>query len=197
VANSAIIDRTQLRNGWLQSLREFIHKARSDRRATVEPASQSGTVEAPPSRAIETKPKARFAEPALVPGTGSATPPPTVVALVVGLRGRALTDILDLLVRQREQGEALAVVVTDDDDFIPIRRRRLPFEYLPTPERCREHCPDLDWELYRLRRLFLIRRKWQPLRIMAFGDPARALLETWRGSPFETAAPGPDLHHLG
>jgi hypothetical protein len=45
--------------------------------------------------------------------------------------------------------------------------------------------PELDWDLYRLRRLALLRRKWQPKRIVAFGPAARALVDAWQKSPFE------------
>ena len=36
-----------------------------------------------------------------------------------------------------------------------------------------------------LRRLALLRRKWQPVRIVAFGPAAARLLLQWKDSPFE------------
>jgi hypothetical protein len=36
-----------------------------------------------------------------------------------------------------------------------------------------------------MRRLALLRRKWQPVRIVAFGPSAAQLLQHWKDSPFE------------
>ena len=63
----------------------------------------------------------------------------------------------------------------------------------PPPGRAAEGYADLPWDVYRLRRLAILRRKYQPLRIIAFGAEAHALLAAWRASPFEADFPGPDL----
>lgn len=47
----------------------------------------------------------------------------------------------------------------------------------------RRFCTDL----YRLRRLALIRRKWQPVGVVGFGPASGAWLREWRDSPFEDA----------
>ena len=49
---------------------------------------------------------------------------------------------------------------------------------------------DLAVVLYRLRRLALLRRKWQPVRIVAFGAAASTLVREWVASPFED----PSIH---
>ncbi|MGH6919149.1 MAG: hypothetical protein ACREJ0_15760, partial [Geminicoccaceae bacterium] len=69
--------------------------------------------------------------------------------------------------------------------FDLFRARGRIFEYLPPPEARERFAPDLHWDLYLLRRLALIRRKWQPVRVVAFGRTAAEVVQLWRDSPFE------------
>jgi hypothetical protein len=80
------------------------------------------------------------------------------------------------------------VVMTDSDAFDLFRGRKVVVEYLPPAEQRVQFAADLDWDLYRLRRLALLRRKWQPARIVAFGAAASALVREWAASPFEDAS---------
>ena len=116
-----------------------------------------------------------------------------VLALLVGAAPDQYAGAVALLGRQLKAGKAVPVVVTDNEDFSALRAERLPFEYLPPPGRAAEGYADLPWDVYRLRRLAILRRKYQPLRIIAFGAEAHALLAAWRASPFEADFPGPDL----
>jgi GR25 family glycosyltransferase involved in LPS biosynthesis len=101
-----------------------------------------------------------------------------VLAVVVGLAEEELEAVVERTAGDRA---VVPVFLTDQDGFAVFRTRRLAFEYLPPPAAR----PGLDWELYRLRRLALLRRKWQPVRIVAFGSEASALVRAWRDSPFE------------
>lgn len=101
-----------------------------------------------------------------------------IMVVVVGLPEDMIEPVLDQIAGDRN---VTPIFVTDDDGFAVFRTRRLAFEYLPAPV----PRPDLDWQLYRLRRLALLRQKWQPARIVAFGGEASALLRAWRESPFE------------
>jgi hypothetical protein len=59
------------------------------------------------------------------------------------------------------------------------------FEFLPARTDQERFAADLDWRLFTLRRLALIRRKWQPVRVIAFGRPAVEVVQLWLDSPFE------------
>ena len=76
---------------------------------------------------------------------------------------------------------SVPVFLTDDDRFEIFVRHRAIFEYLPPVE----PAPHLDVDLYRLRRLALLRRKWQPSKIIALGAEAARLVQLWRASPLE------------
>lgn len=101
-----------------------------------------------------------------------------VLAVVIGLAEEELEAVVERTLGDRT---VVPVFLTDQDGFRVFRTRRLAFEYLPPPA----PRPGLDWDLYRLRRLALLRRKWQPVRIVAFGSEASALVRAWRRSPFE------------
>jgi GR25 family glycosyltransferase involved in LPS biosynthesis len=109
-----------------------------------------------------------------------------MLIVLVGLGREECAKALDTLESVGRQLGVVPVVITDSAAaFAPLRARRIAFEYLPPAERQERLMPGLDWELYRLRRLALLRRKWQPQRIVAFGPTARALVDAWQKSPFE------------
>ena len=103
-----------------------------------------------------------------------------VFAVVVGLPRAELTAVV---ARLASRSTTIPIFLTDSDAFEVFRTHRAVFEYLPPPN----HDPSLDWPLYRMRRLALLRRKWQPARIVAFGPAAAQLLNAWRQSPFDEA----------
>jgi hypothetical protein len=108
-----------------------------------------------------------------------------IMALAIGLGDDELVGVLDLLIAQRRRSDLEPIVITDSDSFEGLRARRLAFEYLPAPGLRARFAPQLEWDLYLLRRLALMRRKWQPVRIVAFGPAAAQLLARWKDSPFE------------
>ena len=113
-----------------------------------------------------------------------------IVVVAFGLEPGQRTSTLDLALRFGAERGVVPLVLTDDDDFAPLRSRGMAFEYFP-PRSVREaHAPTLEWELYLQRRLALIRRKWRPLRIIAFGGPAADVVRLWTDSPFEDPSLG-------
>lgn len=109
---------------------------------------------------------------------GGGRSAPCVFVVVIGVPSDDLATVVDRLV---SEGGPRPVFLTDDDRFEIFRRHRAIFEYLPPVE----PAADLDVELYRLRRLALLRRKWQPVRIVGFGAEAARIIQMWRASPFE------------
>jgi hypothetical protein len=111
-----------------------------------------------------------------------------VVAL--GLEPDQRGSVLDVVARYGTEGDVVPLVLTDDDDFAPLRSRSMLFEYFPPPADRERLAPALEWELYLLRRLALIRRKWRPVRVIAFGRTAAGLVRLWSESPFEDPSLG-------
>lgn len=114
-----------------------------------------------------------------------------VMAVVAcGLAPEERAGVLDVVARQGATGDFLPLVLTDDDDFAPLRSRSMLFEYLPPAAVREDFAPALEWDLYLQRRLALIRRKWRPVRVIAFGRAAADLVQLWAESPFEDPALG-------
>ena len=130
-------------------------------------------------------PPARYDAPALRRLDGERPSRRVFIAVVTGLAAPALEQALDLLKEQSEALDVETVLVTDQLDFTAFRRRGMIFEYLAPVEARRARRDDLDWELFELRRLALLRRKWQPGRIVGFGEKSARLLRAWRQSVFE------------
>jgi GR25 family glycosyltransferase involved in LPS biosynthesis len=109
----------------------------------------------------------------------------TIAIVLVGLQRAELEKVIGMVDGIGIQRGLVPVVVTDCDAFELFRGRRIVTEYLPPEAHRSRFAADLDWDLYRLRRLALLRRKWQPARIVAFGLEASALVRDWAASPFE------------
>ena len=124
---------------------------------------------------------------AIMPFAASGRAPRILMAVVVGLDGDALERTLAAVSASSGHAEGLiaTLCLTDCPRFEPFRRRGLLFEYVPGPRDQARFAPDLDWDLYILRRLARLRRKWNPIRIVAFGQAAQAQVDAWRTSPFE------------
>ena len=160
------------------------------------PAAKPAPAPPPPAAVAGPKPARFGVAPLGQLGPGKKTQE-IVLALLVGAEPAQYASAVSMLARQLRSGKATPVIVTDHEDFDALRAARLPFEYLPATS-CRSGSfADLPWDIYRLRRLAILRRKYQPLRIVAFGPEAKALLEAWRASPFEADFPGPDLGNDG
>ena len=137
---------------WLGALRAWLRRPRQTR-STPKPA-QPAHVSSPP------KPVAAPTNPA----------PATMLVTVLGLSGRALEEVLELVMKGAETKPIVPVFVTDTFDFASFRRRRLRFEYVPDRDRQQRFAPELDWDLYLRRRYALLREKWQARSVISFGS---------------------------
>jgi hypothetical protein len=113
-------------------------------------------------------------------------PPKDVFAIVVfGLCETEIQCVLDVVERHCAERDAAPLLLTDNDSFQLFRNRRVVFEFLPPRSEQQRLAPELDWQLFTLRRLALIRRKWRPVRVVPFGRRAAEVVQLWRDSPFE------------
>lgn len=106
-----------------------------------------------------------------------------VLALALGLPPEAQAELVARLAMAPPLPGLVPVWVTDGLAFEPFRRHGAFFEHLPQPRTG----DDRDWELYRIRRFAILCRKWQPLRIVAFGTAARQWLAMLKASPHAPA----------
>jgi hypothetical protein len=152
-------------------------------------------------RPMETRSAPKPSQPAHVsnpppPVPAPANPAPAIMLVtVLGLSGRALEDVLELVTKGAETKPIVPVFVTDTFDFAPFRRRRLRFEYVPDRDRQQRFAPELDWDLYLRRRYALLREKWQAKSVISFGSrpPGESVLSGGRPAPAHngsTAPPG-------
>ena len=116
---------------------------------------------------------------------GGETGRPVVAVVLFGLGRDEIDRLLPMIERDCASRGMMPLCLIDVDAFELLRERRLIFEYLPpAEERCRFGA-SLHWDLYIQRRLAIIRRKWDPCRIIAFGTSAMTTLSIWSSSPFE------------
>ena len=132
---------------------------------------------------------------ALVPWVQNGPPKAVLGVVVLGLSEAEIEKVLGVIEGYCDGRGLAPLLLTDNDAFQLFRGRRVLFEFLPARSDQERLAPDLDWRLYTLRRLALIRRKWQPTRVVAFGRRAAEVVRLWRDSPFEeTPLPSP-LNH--
>jgi hypothetical protein len=128
----------------------------------------------------------------LVPWVMDRPPKDVLAVAVFGLSDAEIERVLEVVERYCAEHEAAPLVLTDNDSFQLFRNRRVVFEFLPPRSEQQRLAPELDWQLFTLRRLALIRRKWRPERVIPFGRQAAAVVQLWRDSPFEeTPLPTP------
>ncbi len=112
-----------------------------------------------------------------------------VMVLVMGINGDDLPRLLDMVATKSREDDVVPIIVTDYVNFVVFRERGLIFEYLPDDEQRKAHAADLDWKLYELRRLTLLRRKWRPINTVAFGASGTRVLREWQASPLWEGGP--------
>ena len=128
----------------------------------------------------------------LLPWVRDGAPKPVMGVAVFGLSEAEIESVLGIVERHCAERDLAPLLLTDNDAFQLFRGRRVLFEFLPPRSEQERLAPDLDWQLFTLRRLALIRRKWQPVRVVAFGRRAGEIMRLWLGSPFEaTPIPTP------
>jgi hypothetical protein len=159
----------------LTAARAILEKIHPARKAPA----RSGPTRAP--TATERAPVA----PALVPWLKNRPPKAVLAVVVFGLSEAEIASVLDVVERYCAEHDLAPLLLTDNDGFQLFRGRRVLFEFLPADSDRQRLAPELDWRLFTLRRLALIRRKWQPVRVVAFGRAAAEVVEQWLESPFE------------
>jgi hypothetical protein len=128
----------------------------------------------------------------LLPWRKDGPAKPVLAVVVLGLPEAEIESVLDLVERHCAERGLAPLLLTDCDAFELFRGRRVLFEFLPAPAQQVRFAAELDWRLFTLRRLALIRRKWQPVRVIAFGRTATEVVQRWLDSPFEaTPIPAP------
>ena len=110
-----------------------------------------------------------------------------IIAVLLGLDKEEIERLLPIIERDCASKGMTPLFLIDMDAFEMLRSRDLIFEYLPPVDDRDRFDPSLHWDLYIQRRLALIRRKWDPVRVVAFGAPAMKTLKLWCSSPFEDA----------
>jgi hypothetical protein len=143
-----------------------------------------------PARARSTGPQPETTQPApaeraLVPWVKNGPPKAVLGVVVFGLSEAEIASVLDVVERYCAKHDLAPLLLTDNDAFQLFRGRRALFEFLPARSERERLAPELDWRLFTLRRLALIRRKWQPVRVVAFGRTAAEVVQLWLDSPFE------------
>ncbi|MGI9508024.1 MAG: hypothetical protein ACR2QJ_01585 [Geminicoccaceae bacterium] len=111
-----------------------------------------------------------------------------IVVLLLGMDKLEIQRLSQIVEHDCASKGMMPLFVVDTDAFELLRQHRLIFEYLPPAGDRERFDSSLNWNLYIQRRLALIRRKWDPVRIVAFGDFATKTLALWASSPFEETA---------
>lgn len=141
----------------------------------------------------ETRPPAARAhgEPPLVPFARDGVPPrPVLLAAVQGLAPAELERLIGTVQARTADAGVHVVFVTDCAELALFRRRGALVEYLPPPSELERMVGPGEAVVYLARRLDLLRRKWDPVRIVAYGEDAAAWLARLTASP-EAAAVRP------
>lgn len=110
-----------------------------------------------------------------------------VAVLLFGLDKEEIERLLPTIEHDCSARGMMPLCLIDIDAFELLRGHELIFEYLPPPDDRNRFDPTLYWDLYIQRRLAVVRRKWNPVRVVAFGASAMTTLTLWSSSPFEDA----------
>lgn len=109
-----------------------------------------------------------------------------IIGIVLfGLDEGEIERLLPIIEKDSSARGMKPLYLIDIDAFELLRSRGLIFEYLPSRNERERFDATLDWNLYLQRRLAIIRRKWDPARIVAFGQTAMNTMTLWSSSPFE------------
>jgi hypothetical protein len=171
-------------HAWLRERQNLIVRASRAQAAT---ASSMRSISAPRPSSDNQRPGRK--DPPLVPFADQQSNVRVVIVLAVGIKADDLPRLLDMMVEKSKEEDIVPIILTDYDDFVSFREHGLIFEYLPPDKQRQTHAPDLDWKLYELRRLTLLRRKWRPINTIAFGASSAQLLREWQASPLWEGAP--------
>ncbi|EWY35843.1 hypothetical protein N825_34080 [Skermanella stibiiresistens SB22] len=112
-----------------------------------------------------------------------AEPRPLLFAAVIGLVPAELDRVVALAQRQAEKAGVHVVFLTDCSELTLFRRYKALVEYLPPAGDLAGMADPAEVQLYLARRLGLLRRKWRPVRVLAYGRDALVWLETLTALP--------------
>lgn len=121
----------------------------------------------------------------LIARLGDGIDKQVVGVLLFGLEMDEIERLLPIVERDCSSRGVRPLFLIDIDAFELFRVRGLPFEYLPSADQRHQFDSSLNWDLYLQRRLAIIRKKWDPVRLVAFGVSATETLRLWSMSPFE------------
>jgi len=121
----------------------------------------------------------------LVAGRGGEMEHRIIGVLLFGLEKYEIEHVLPSVIKDCLSRQVKPLCLTDIDAFELFREHDVIFEYMPSEEDRDRFDMSLNWALYVQRRLAIIRRKWNPVRIVAFGGCATKVLGLWTSSPFE------------
>jgi hypothetical protein len=150
--------------------------------ALVSERSRSATLKDTASAAIEAEPSGKTPIGSRI---GDGADKQVVGVLLVGLVQDEIESLLPSIERDCASKGLRPLLVVDIDAFEIFRAHDLPFEYIPPAAQREQFDSSLNWDLYLQRRLSIIRKKWDPIKLVAFGDRATATLKLWSTSPFE------------
>ncbi len=123
---------------------------------------------------------------------GDGTDKQVVGVLLFGLGKDEIENLLPSIERDCVSKGLRPLLLVDVDAFEIFRAHELPFEYIPSQDQRVRFDPTLNWDLYLQRRLSIVRKKWNPAKLVAFGAQATETLKLWSMSPFEEV-PLPDV----
>lgn len=123
--------------------------------------------------------------PPLIANYKKGSPKAVLAVVAFGMDENELRNLLPVIERDSSKSGMMPLILTDNDAFEVLRERNMIFEYLPPAEDRNRFSRQLNWDLYLQRRLSIIRKKWQPTRVIALGQMAAETLRLWHESPFE------------
>lgn len=171
---------------WLRNRRAALFRGSSAKRPTTRASAAVAALPMPPPSNDHSP---GHGETHLVPFTDQRPDGRVVMVLAMEVNGEDLPRLLEMVAKTSREDDVVPIVVTDYVDFVSFRDHGTIFEYLPGDEQRNAYAADLDWRLYELRRLTLLRRKWRPINTIAFGPSGARLLREWQASPLWEGGP--------
>jgi hypothetical protein len=91
-----------------------------------------------------------------------------VLVTILGVEKGRIEDVIDRALSVLSGHDAV-VFLTDQPDFLPFRRRQVPFEYLPPAALRSGDRPPVEWRRYLSARYELLIAKWHPEKVVSYG----------------------------
>ncbi|WP_029062043.1 hypothetical protein [Labrenzia sp. DG1229] len=101
---------------------------------------------------------------------------PVVIVSIFAVEQEMIGEIVDVTSKRYSKTSRL-VFVTDCADFSAFMQRGVVFEYLPSSIVQKLHCNTMPWRTYLQHRWDLLLSKWQPRKILAYGQNIERFIE--------------------